>query len=175
MGGEFSPPARGDDPGSAVRVGLGFDAHSLVGGRPLVLGGVSVPFPRGLSGHSDGDLLTHAIIDALLGAAGLGDKGAFFPPGDPKYKDVSSLLLLSKVAEMLKANGWQVLNLDATIVAQRPRLGPFFGEMKSNLSTILGVDEATVSVKATTTDGMGFTGRQEGMAALAVALLEERS
>ena len=158
-----------------MRIGLGFDAHPLVEGRRLVLGGVSVPFHRGLSGHSDGDVLTHAIMDALLGGAGLGDKGLLFPSDDPQYKDISSLLLLSKVAKLLKDNGWQVSNLDATIVAQRPRLGPFFSEMRHNLSATLGVKEEAVSIKATTTDGMGFTGRGEGIAALAVALLEKKA
>ena len=157
-----------------MRVGQGFDAHPLVKGRALVLGGVYISFPKGLSGHSDGDVLAHAIIDALLGAACLGDKGVLFPSCDSQYRNISSMLLLSEVSALLDKNAWRVLNLDVTIVAQEPRLGPFVRQMIKNLSITLNLVEEVVSIKATTTDCMGFTGRGEGIAALAVTLLENR-
>lgn len=157
-----------------VRVGLGFDAHPLVEGRPLVLGGVEVPFEKGLSGHSDGDVVVHALLDALLGAAALGDKGAHFPSSDPDLKNVSSLFLLEKVGSMLTSNEWQVVNLDATILAQRPRLGPFIAEMRERIAATLHLEKTRVSLKVTTTDYLGFTGREEGMAAYAVALVEAK-
>ena len=167
----------------ASRVGIGFDAHPLSQGRPLVLGGVTIPFDKGLSGHSDGDVLVHAIIDALLGAAGLGDKGVHFPSSDPSYEGVSSLVLLSKAAGLLVNQGvgpevsapvsWRILNVDATMLAQRPVLGPFINGIKEKISTALSVPEGSVSVKVTTTDYLGFVGKEEGMAAYAVALLEE--
>lgn len=157
-----------------VRVGLGFDAHPLVEGRPLVLGGVDIPFEKGLSGHSDGDVVVHALLDALLGAAALGDKGAHFPSSDPDLKNVSSLFLLEKVGSMLASNEWQVVNLDATILAQRPRLGPFIAEMRERIATTLHLEKTRVSLKVTTTDYLGFTGREEGMAAYAVALVEAK-
>ena len=155
------------------RVGIGFDAHPLEKGRPLVLGGVEVPFPSGLSGHSDGDVLVHAIMDGLLGAAGLGDKGLHFPSSDPQYKGASSLGLLSRVAELVDEQGWRVVNLDATMLAQNPLLRPFIDGMKGRIAAALGIAESNVSIKATTTDYLGFVGREEGMAAFAVALLEE--
>ncbi len=157
-----------------VRVGLGFDAHPLVEGRPLVLGGVDIPFEKGLSGHSDGDVVVHALLDALLGAAALGDKGAHFPSSDPDLKNVSSLFLLEKVGSMLTSNEWQVVNLDATILAQRPRLGPFIAQMRERIAATLHLEKTRVSLKATTTDYLGFTGREEGMAAYAVALVEAK-
>lgn len=157
-----------------VRVGLGFDAHPLVEGRPLILGGVDIPFEKGLSGHSDGDVVVHALLDALLGAAALGDKGAHFPSSDPDLKNVSSLFLLEKVGSMLASNEWQVVNLDATILAQRPRLGPFIAEMRERIAATLHIEKTRVSLKATTTDYLGFTGREEGMAAYAVALVEAK-
>lgn len=157
-----------------VRVGLGFDAHPLVEGRPLVLGGVDIPFEKGLSGHSDGDVVVHALLDALLGAAALGDKGAHFPSSDPDLKNVSSLFLLEKVGSMLTSNEWQVVNLDATILAQRPRLGPFIAEMRERIAATLHLEKTRVSLKVTTTDYLGFTGREEGMAAYAVALVEAK-
>lgn len=157
-----------------VRVGLGFDAHPLVEGRPLILGGVEVPFEKGLSGHSDGDVVVHALLDALLGAAALGDKGAHFPSSDPDLKNVSSLFLLEKVGSMLASNEWQVVNLDATILAQRPRLGPFIAEMRERIAATLHLEKTRVSLKVTTTDYLGFTGREEGMAAYAVALVEAK-
>lgn len=157
----------------ASRVGLGFDAHALAEGRPLVLGGVEVPFDRGLAAHSDGDVLVHAIMDAILGAAGLGDKGAHFPSSDPQYTNISSLLLLSQVAELSRRAGWRIVYVDATMLAQRPSLGPFIGRMKEGLGASLSIPDSSVSIKVTTTDHLGFVGREEGMAAYAVALLEE--
>lgn len=158
-----------------MRVGIGYDAHPLVSGRRLVLGGVEVPFGKGLSGHSDADVLTHAIIDALLGAAGLKDIGHQFPPEDPKYKDISSLVLLKEVDKLIKAKGFKVGNVDAVVVAQEPQLSPFIGEMCGRLSQALAIASEQVTVKATTTEGLGFAGREEGMAAYAIALVEEVS
>lgn len=153
------------------RVGIGFDAHELSAGRRLVLGGVAVPFERGLVGHSDGDVLVHAVMDALLGAANLGDKGQHFPAGDERYRDISSLLLLRQIGDLLAANRWQVNNIDATMLAQQPRLGPFLPAMRENMAAALSIDPEQVSVKVTTTDHLGFTGREEGIAAVAVATL----
>ena len=153
------------------RVGIGFDAHGLAAGRRLVLGGVEVPHDRGLVGHSDGDALAHAIMDALLGAAGLGDKGVHFPPSDPQYKDISSLVLLTKVAGLLAAAGWRISNVDATMLAQKPRLGPFIQAMREKTAAALSIPTELVSVKVTTTDYLGFIGREEGIAACAVAAL----
>ena len=154
-----------------TRVGIGFDAHALAPGRRLVLGGVEVPHQRGLVGHSDGDVLVHAIMDALLGAAGLGDKGQHFPSGDPQYKDISSLVLLARVAGMLAARSWRITNVDATMLAQQPRLGPFIPAMQSQTSQALAIAPEQVSIKVTTTDYLGFTGREEGIAAIAVAAI----
>ena len=156
-----------------MRVGIGYDVHPLVEGRPLVLGGVTVPFSHGLQGHSDGDALTHALIDALLGAAGLGDIGTHFPSTDPQYRGIASTLLLRRTAALLASHGWRVVNLDATIVAERPRLGPYLDAMRRELASNLGGDASAVSVKAKTNDGLGFLGAGEGMAAWAVALLQE--
>jgi len=153
------------------RVGTGADAHALVDGRALVLGGVNIPHPTGLAGHSDGDALSHAVIDALLGAAGAGDIGAHFPPGDPSLAGISSLILLERTAVALADGGWCIANVDATMLAQRPRLSPHVPEMRQNIATALSVEQSQVSVKATTTDYLGFTGREEGIAALAVAML----
>ena len=153
------------------RVGIGFDSHPLAAGRPLVVGGVMVPHPSGLAGHSDGDVLTHAVMDALLGAAALGDKGQHFPSSDARYKDISSLLLLREVAALLAGAGWRVSNVDATILAQNPRLGPFIPPMRERLAEALAVSVPQISVKATTTDYLGFTGREEGMAAVAIAAI----
>jgi len=157
---------------SERRVGFGFDVHPLVVGRLLVIGGVQVPFPRGLAGHSDGDVLSHAIMDALLGAANLGNKGSLFPSTDPRYKDARSLTFLETVAGLLGEQGWRIVNVDATIVAQRPVLSPYFPEMVKAVSAALSIDPSRVSVKATTTDHLGFLGREEGIAACAIALLE---
>jgi len=155
-----------------IRVGIGYDVHSLTPGQKLVLGGVEIPFDKGLSGWSDADVLTHAIIDALLGAAALGDIGSHFPPGEPQYKDISSLVLLEKVRSELARNGWQINNIDATIVAEQPRLRDFIDRMRQKLSQTLGVDISQVSVKASTSEKLGFIGRGEGIATYAVAMLE---
>ena len=151
------------------RVGIGFDAHPLVSGRRLVLGGVDIPHHLGLAGHSDGDVLAHAIMDALLGAAGLGDKGSQFPSGDPRYKDISSLLLLSNVADLVRSGGWRISNVDATMLAQNPRLGPFVETMREQTAAALSIAVQRVGIKVTTTDYLGFVGREEGIAACAVA------
>lgn len=156
-----------------MRAGIGYDAHRLVAGRPLVLGGVQVPFAKGLLGHSDGDALTHAIIDALLGAAHMGDMGTHFPSSDPSYKDADSGVLLERVAELLRGAGWMVVNVDATMVAERPVLAPYIDAMRQELARRLGVDRDLITVKAKTNDGLGFLGAGEGMAAWAVALLQE--
>jgi len=157
---------------SKMRIGIGYDVHPLTAGRRLVLGGVEIPFGEGLSGWSDADVLTHAIIDALLGAASLGDIGSHFPPGEPEYKDISSLVLLKRTMAMLKENGWHVVNIDATIVAERPKLREFIDGMRGQLSQTLGIAVSEVSVKASTSAQLGFAGRGEGIAAWAVALLE---
>lgn len=155
-----------------MRVGIGYDVHSLASGRRLVLGGVDIPFNMGLSGWSDADVLTHAIIDALLGAAALGDIGSHFPPGEPQYKGISSLTLLKRIRDELAENSWQVVNVDATIVAERPKLRDFIDQMRQQLSQLLGIALNQVSVKASTSDQLGFIGRREGIAAGAVALIE---
>ena len=154
-----------------MRIGTGFDAHALVPNRPLILGGVRVPFERGLAGHSDADVLTHAVCDALLGAAALGDLGRHFPSSDPALRGISSLELLRRTRRLLDAAGWTILNLDATIIAQRPKLAGYLETMRERLAEAAGVLSSEVSVKATTTDGLGFTGRGEGMAAQAIALV----
>ena len=161
--------ARPPDFPPGFRVGIGFDSHPLTEGRRLVLGGVEIPHDRGLAGHSDGDVLVHAMMDALLGAAALGDKGQHFPSGDPEYKDISSLLLLERVAALLGEAGWRVSNVDATMLAQNPRLSPFIPDMKEQAARALSLPVGRVSIKATTTDYLGFVGRAEGIAACAVA------
>ena len=155
-----------------MRIGIGYDVHSLIPKRRLVLGGVEIPFGKGLSGWSDADVLTHAIIDALLGAAALGDIGSHFPPGDPQYKDISSLVLLEKVKDKLKEDGWQINNVDATIVAEQPKLAGFIDQMRQHLSETLSIDMNKVSVKASTSAQLGSVGRGEGITALAIALIE---
>lgn len=157
-----------------MRVGIGYDAHQMTEGRPLILGGVKVPFDKGLEGWSDADVLVHAIMDALLGAAALGDIGSYFPPNDPAYKGISSITLLSRVSGLLKAQGWRIGNIDATIIAERPLLRPFIAQMKQNIGRALSISEEQIGIKATTNEGMGFTGRGEGIASYAVALLEKR-
>jgi len=154
-----------------LRVGIGCDSHPLVSGRRLILGGVDIPYDKGLSGWSDADVATHAIIDALCGAADLGDIGTLFPSQGPEYKDISSLVLLSKTGELLKAKGLRVANIDVTIIAQNPKLSPFIPEMRKRLSQTLGIDSTQVTIKATTTDGLGFIGRGEGIAAQSVTLI----
>ncbi len=154
-----------------MRVGLGYDAHRLVAGRPLILGGVEIPHAQGLLGHSDADVLTHAIGDALLGAVGAGDLGTHFPDKDPAYKNISSLTLLERIVEIVRDRGFAPVNVDATLVAQQPRLAPHLPLMQANLAPILGLTPADVNIKATTTELMGFAGRGEGMAAYAVVLV----
>lgn len=156
-----------------MRVGQGFDAHAFVEGRRLVLGGVTIPHARGLAGHSDADVLLHAICDALLGAAALGDIGRHFPDSDAQYKDADSRALLRAVAAKLAARGLRAANVDATVVAQAPRLAPHVPQMVANIAADLGLARDRVNVKATTTERLGFAGREEGIAALAVALVEE--
>ena len=155
-----------------TRIGIGYDIHPLTQGRRLVLGGMDIPFDKGLDSWSDADVLTHAIIDALLGAAALGDIGSHFPPGEPQYRGISSLALLEKVRDRLKESGWQVVNIDATIVAEQPRLSRFIGGMRKQLSQTLGIAVNQVNVKASTSARLGAVGRGEGIAALAVALIE---
>ncbi len=155
-----------------LRVGHGYDVHRLVEGRALILGGVTVPFDRGLLGHSDADVLTHAVMDALLGAAALGDIGQLFPDSDAAYAGADSIALLERVTALLREHGWQVGNVDATVVAQAPRLAPYIPEMRRHLAEAMGLDVDCVSVKATTEERLGFTGSGEGMAAHAVALIE---
>ncbi len=154
------------------KIGLGYDVHRLVPGRRLVLGGVEVPFGLGLEGHSDGDALLHAIMDACLGAAGLGDIGVYFPTEDEGLRGVSSLELLGRVRDLLRAAGFRPANIDAVVVAEAPKLAPFFGEMKALIARTLGIDTRAVNLKATTNERLGFVGRGEGIAAIAVALLE---
>ncbi len=155
-----------------MRIGQGYDAHPLAPGRKLVLGGVHVPFDKGLAGWSDGDVLTHAVINALLGAAALGDIGQYFPPGDVRYKDIASLKLLEEVRDMLQKGGFHVVNIDATIIADKPRLAEHFAAMRQNLARALGIEASQVSVKAASGNGLGFVGREEGIAAQAAALIE---
>jgi len=157
---------------SKTRVGIGYDVHPLTPGRRLVLGGIDIPFDKGLGGWSDADVLTHAIIDALLGAAALGDIGSHFPPGEPEYRDISSLTLLKRVRNKLVERGWLIGNIDAIIVAEQPKLGPFIDKIQQQLSQTLGIAPSQVSVKAKTSDQLGFIGRGEGMAAYAIALIE---
>jgi 2-C-methyl-D-erythritol 2,4-cyclodiphosphate synthase len=151
---------------------MGFDVHPLVEGRRLVVGGIDIPYALGLEGHSDGDVLSHTVMDALLGASNLGNKGSLFPSDDPQYKDACSLLFLERIAELLAENNWQIVNIDCTVLAQKPPLSPYFSQMANAIGASLGIDASRVSVKATTTDRLGFVGREEGIAAHAIALLE---
>jgi 2-C-methyl-D-erythritol 2,4-cyclodiphosphate synthase len=155
-----------------LRVGIGFDTHPLVKKRRLVLGGVEIPNDRGLSGWSDADVLTHAIIDALLGAAALGDIGSHFPPGEAEYKDIASLVLLKEVKDKLATEGWRISNIDATVIAEQPRLNEFISQIQTSLSQALGIEAGRVSVKASTAAKLGSIGRGEGIEARAVALIE---
>jgi len=157
-----------------LRVGIGWDSHPLVSGRKLILGGVDVAYDKGLSGWSDADVAVHAVIDALCGGADLGDIGTLFPPQELEYKGISSLVLLNKTGELLKAKGFRVGNIDVTMIAQGPRLSPFIPEMRKLIGQALGIDSTQVTVKATTTNGLGFIGRGEGMAAQAVALIRKK-
>jgi len=157
-----------------MRAGIGYDVHKLVENRELVLGGVRIPFEKGLLGHSDADVLTHAIMDALLGALALGDIGKHFPDTDNKYKNISSLLLLDKVRELIDEKGYQISNIDSTIIAQRPKLSPYMEEIKDKLSETLKINKDKLNVKATTEEGLGFTGEGLGISAQAICILIER-
>jgi 2-C-methyl-D-erythritol 2,4-cyclodiphosphate synthase len=154
------------------RIGHGYDVHRLVEGRPLILGGVNVPYELGLLGHSDADVLTHAIMDALLGAAALGDIGRHFPDSDEAYRGADSLKLASRVADLLAENGYRIVNVDATLIAQRPKIAPFIEQMRENLASALNVEVGQINIKATTEEHLGFTGEGLGMAAHAVCLIE---
>lgn len=157
---------------SELRVGIGVDAHALVEGVPLVLGGVAFDSPRGLAGHSDGDVVAHALIDAILGAANLGDIGTLFPSGDEKYRGASSLDLLRQAYRDVREPGWDLVNADCVLIGEEPRIGPFRDEMRERLAGAMEVEPARIAVRATTTDRLGFTGRGDGLAAQAVALLQ---
>ncbi len=158
-----------------MRVGHGYDVHQLVPGRKLILGGVTIPFEKGLSGHSDADVLLHAIMDSLLGAAALGDIGVHFPPSDPQYEGADSLELLETTALLLDQKGYSLINLDATIIAQAPKLAPYIGTMRQNIARALNTDIENISVKATTEERLGFTGDGSGIAAHAISLLDTRN
>lgn len=155
-----------------MRIGHGYDVHRLAPDRALILGGVHIPHPQGLLGHSDADVLVHAVMDALLGAAALGDIGKLFPDTDPQYKGIDSLLLLAQVRERITAAGYEIGNIDVTVIAQRPKLAPHIPEMRGNLCRVLGLGEDQINIKATTEEHLGFTGREEGMACHAVCLLK---
>lgn len=155
-----------------MRIGQGFDVHALVPGRKLVIGGVDIPFERGLLGHSDADVLLHAATDALLGAAGLGDIGRHFPDSDPRFKDADSRQLLRETVRLIEEAGYRVVNVDATVIARAPRMAPHVAAMAANIAADLGIEPGCVNIKAKTTEGLGFTGRGEGIAAQAVALIE---
>ncbi len=157
-----------------MRIGHGYDVHRLVEGRKLILGGVEIEYVKGLLGHSDADVLLHAVSDALLGAAALGDIGKLFPDSDPAYKGADSLMLLRKVVDAVKANGYGVVNLDATVLAQAPKLRPFIDDMRANIASACGVDVDCISIKATTEEGLGFTGTGEGIAAHCVCLIDKK-
>ncbi len=158
---------------SGFRIGHGYDVHKLVEGRPLILGGVDIPHTLGLLGHSDADVLVHAVMDALIGAMGLGDIGKHFPDSDNAYLDISSLKLLSRVRELLSENGYTISNIDATVIVQKPKLAPHIEKMRENIAETLGISATMVNVKATTEERLGFTGREEGISSHAVALIEK--
>ena len=157
----------------AVRVGHGYDVHRLIEGRPLVLGGVKIPFSKGLDGHSDADVLLHAVCDALLGSLALGDIGVHFPDNDPQFKDIKSLELLRRVVGMVKEKGFRIGNIDVTLIAEQPKIAGNIPRMQENIARTAAIEKGRVSIKATTTEGLGFTGRGEGIAAHAVVLVEE--
>ena len=157
-----------------IRIGHGYDVHRLTEGRPLILGGVHIPYERGLLGHSDADVLAHAVMDALLGAAALGDIGGLFPDSDERWRGADRLRLLEQVTALLAENGWEIGNVDATVLAQAPKLAPYIPEMRQKLAVAMGVNASQVSVKATTEEHLGFTGAGEGMACHAVALLSRK-
>lgn len=154
-----------------MRIGQGYDVHRLVEGRRLIIGGVDIPYEKGLLGHSDADVLLHAVMDALLGAAALGDIGLHFPDSDERYKGISSITLLKEVGKILQENGYMIENIDSTVIAQRPKLLPYRPQMAENIAAALGIEKEQVSVKATTEEGLGFTGTGEGISAQAIALL----
>jgi 2-C-methyl-D-erythritol 2,4-cyclodiphosphate synthase len=156
------------------RIGQGFDVHQLVEGRPLIIGGVRIPYEKGLLGHSDADVLLHAVADACLGAIGAGDIGKHFPDTDDRYKDADSALLLKQVWELVKPQGYELVNLDCTIIAQKPKMAPHIEQMKENIANLLEGEPSQVNVKATTTEKLGFTGREEGIVAQAVVLLQKK-
>ena len=157
-----------------MRVGMGYDVHKLTEGRKLILGGVDIPWEKGLLGHSDADVLIHAVMDALLGAAALGDIGKHFPDTDPAYKELSSIKLLVHVAELLRKQEYAVGNIDATVIAQKPKMAPHIPQMRKNMADALGIPESKINIKATTEEGLGFTGRGEGIASQAICLLIEK-
>lgn len=155
-----------------IRIGHGYDVHKLVENRKLIIGGVDIPYEKGLLGHSDADVLLHAIGDALMGAAALGDIGCIFPDNDPKFKDADSLVLLREVVALLKSKGFNIVNIDSTLIAQKPKMRPYIDEMRRNIADACGVSADMVSVKATTEEKLGFTGREEGISAHAVCMIE---
>lgn len=155
-----------------MRIGHGYDVHRLTENRKLIIGGVEIPYEKGLLGHSDADVLLHAVSDALLGAAAFGDIGGMFPDNDPQYEGADSLVLLGKVAERLNENGYNIINIDATVIAQRPKLKPYVQKMRENIAAACGIDVSAVSVKATTEEGLGFSGAGEGIAAHSVCLID---
>lgn len=159
---------------SGFRIGHGYDVHKLVEGRKLILGGVDIPHTLGLLGHSDADVLVHAVMDALIGAMALGDIGKHFPDNDNKYLNISSLKLLARVRALIEENGYNISNIDATVIAQKPKIAPYIDAMRSNIALTLGVAPSCVNVKATTEERLGFTGREEGISAHAVALIEKK-
>ena len=155
-----------------MRIGIGYDVHILTEGRKLIIGGVDIPYEKGLLGHSDADVLIHAIADALLGAAALGDIGKHFPDSDEKFRGISSLIILSSVSDLLGQAGYKIVNIDSIIIAEKPKMMPYISQMKGNLADALKIPSSQIGIKATTTEGLGFTGRKEGIAAQAVALIE---
>ena len=157
-----------------MRIGTGYDVHRLTEDRKLILGGVEIEYEKGLLGHSDADVLVHAIMDAILGAAALGDIGKHFPDSDERYRGISSIVLLKKVSELIEKEGYQIGNIDSTIIAQRPKVGPYISQMRENIATALGTDISRINVKATTEEGLGFTGEGLGIAAQAICLLENK-
>jgi 2-C-methyl-D-erythritol 2,4-cyclodiphosphate synthase len=155
------------------RVGSGFDVHRFSKGRKLILGGETIDFPLGLEGHSDADVVLHALCDALLGAAGLGDIGRHFPPGNPEYKDISSTVLLERVTNMLEDKGWRLENADLTLICEKPKIAPYSDKMRANIASAMDVEPAQISIKGTTTERLGFTGREEGIASMAIVLISK--
>ena len=170
----FRKERQGPNVENLMRVGMGYDVHRLTENRDLILGGVKIPWEKGLLGHSDADVLIHAVMDALLGAAALGDIGKHFPDTDPAYKGISSIKLLVHVAGLLRENGYEVGNIDATVIAQKPKMAPHIPQMRRNMAEALGISESKLNIKATTEEGLGFTGRGEGIASQAICLLTEK-